>query len=54
VLHSATLGGPYGKPFVLFAVYNSLRPMTDPAPRKLIIAIDGPAGAGKRDRKSVV
>jgi CMP/dCMP kinase len=27
--------------------YNSLRPMTAPAPRKLIIAIDGPAGAGK-------
>src|SRR3989475_1315161 len=27
--------------------YNSLRPMTDPAPRRLIIAIDGPAGAGK-------
>src|SRR5258708_5899597 len=27
--------------------YNFLRPMTDPTPRKLIIAIDGPAGAGK-------
>src|SRR5258705_10288080 len=27
--------------------YNFLRLMTDPTPRKLIIAIDGPAGAGK-------
>jgi cytidylate kinase len=27
--------------------YNFLRLMTDPTPRKLIIAVDGPAGAGK-------
>jgi cytidylate kinase len=28
-------------------VYNRTSTMTDPSPRKLIIAIDGPAGAGK-------
>src|SRR6266481_8330826 len=29
------------------AFAHDFRPMTHPSPRKLIIAIDGPAGAGK-------
>jgi cytidylate kinase len=32
---------------VLLSVYNRLLRMNDPSPGKLIIAIDGPAGAGK-------
>lgn len=31
----------------ILTVYNRFLPMTDSQPRKLIIAIDGPAGAGK-------
>jgi CMP/dCMP kinase len=43
-VHSARLSRG---PCTIHSSTHALRPMPDPSPRKLIIAIDGPAGAGK-------